>query len=561
MRSLALPHRAGLAGLLALALMSDARAQGPVPEGAAVAEAPADDHARLQYDFLLLSTARWQLDNGNRTQPGDQRYDPTGENFGDLVTTIGGSVTYRELIAAVRFDTALFLRPPVAGPGASTLIQRELTNRYQDLFRLEYLSATYADKDVELTLGDYYVTLGRGMVLAIRKVGDLGIDNKLRGAEGKARLGAASVQGFAGLLNIKNVEQGTGFAYREAGDLVAGGRVEVSGGRFAKVGAHAALVRAPTDDDFRSEVRGYGVTLELPRPVKWASFYGEVALLERKQREDDQATGEEGKGAYGNLNLYFGPATFLIEGKAYDNLFNVLPRALPRSGEPGDLVDWERMSINRLTEPPTAERPLTLLLSNQTVRGGRVRFDYAVTPRFVPYLSLGRYRDTRTVASDITAAFGGARLRWHGGEAMGESGYRGQFVDDPGNPADGTLVRSDTHLLADVSQKLFGPYSLEVFFSGLRVGQEKFHWFEGRASLALRSTARWSAFVAYEFYTAAPAVYDPHYISAGGQWEFLPGSFLRALYGGERAGLKCVGGVCRFFPGFEGGRLELAMQL
>jgi hypothetical protein len=541
--------RAALGALAALlALGGEARADDPAPD------AP-------QYDLFLLSTARWQLDNGDRTRPGDPRYDPTGENFGDLVSTLGASVTYRELIAAIRFDTALYLRPPVAGPGASTLIQRSLTSRYQDLFSLEYLSATYADAKVELTLGDHYVTLGRGMVLAIRKVGDLGIDNKLRGAEAKVRLGAVNLQGFAGLLNIKNYEPGTGFAYREAGDLVTGGRVELVTGPKLKLGAHAALVRAPGDDAFASEVLGAGATLELPRLVPWGSLYAEVARLERTTREDGRRTGEVGHGAYANLNLFLGPATVLVEAKLYDDMFNVLPRALPRGGDAPDQIDLERMGINRLTEPPTAERPLTLLLSNQTVRGGRVRLDWSITPKVVPYLSLGLYRDHRTVPSNIVAAFTGVRGRWSGGQGMVEGGHRGQHVDDPGSGADGSLVRSDTHLLLDVSQKLAGPWSTEVFFSGLRVGEEHFSWLEGRAALSVRHTAGWSAFGAYEFYTAAPEVFDTHYFSVGGQWEPWRGTFLRALHGGERAGLKCVGGVCRFFPGFEGTRLELAMQL
>lgn len=80
-------------------------------------------------------------------------------------------------------------------------------------------------------------------------------------------------------------------------------------------------------------------------------------------------------------------------------------------------------------------------------------------------------------------------------------------------------------------------------------------------ALSLKSSEGWGLTGAWEFYTLQPTIFDEHYFSIGGQWSFLEGSVVRALYGGERAGLKCSGGVCRFFPGFEGARLELELRL
>lgn len=510
----------------------------------------------FQYELTLSSTARWQLDNGDRTTPFVRDYDPTGENFGDLVSTLGASLTYDRFLAAVRIDEAWYLHQPIAAMGASQLIQDQLTDRYRDQLRLEYAAVTYSDPDVEATLGDFYVTLARGMVLAIRKVDDVGIDNKLRGGEAKARLGPVTAHAFAGFLNLKNYEPGTGYAYRDPNDLVAGGRVEYGLGKYLKLGTHAMRMRPePGDNGSSIVIDGYGASLELPRPVPWGSFYAEVARLERGAREGGISNERTGYGAYGALELQLGPTTLLIEGKYYDQFFSILP---------GGVVSSERQGINRLSEPPSAERPQALLLSNETVHGGRAKLDLRIWPELTPYVSIGRYRDGRTIDSNITSAFAGVRGRWSSGHASVESGFRGQYGSE--GASDGRVVRTDLHLVLDVAQELFGPFSAELFVSGQRVEEFKppddvTAWVEGRAALSLLSSDRWSVTGAWELYTKTPDQFDVHYLSIAGQWEFGEGNFLRALYGGERAGLKCSGGVCRFFPGFEGGRVELVFRL
>jgi hypothetical protein len=520
----------------------------------ALPEPEPDPGLPFQYELTLSSVARWQIDNGDRTVPGARDYDPTGENFGDLVSTIGASINYEEFLAAVRIDESWYVHQPIAAVGASRLTQDQLTDRYRDQVLLEYAALSYSDGDLDVTLGDFYVTLARGLVLAIRKVDDVGIDNKLRGGEAKARMGPVTAHAFAGQLNIKNYEPGTGYAYRDPDDLIAGGRLEYRLGKYFKVGTHAMRMRSERQENGNEIIiDGYGASLELPRPVPWASLYAEAARLERNAKEDGINAERIGHGIYGALELELGPTTVLVEGKYYDNLFSMLP---------GGLATSDRQGINRLSEPPSAERPLALLLSNETVHGGRVKVDLKLWPEVIPYLSIGRYRDGRTIDSNITALFAGARGRWSGGHALLESGYRGQFVDTD-DLSDGRVVRTDTHVTVDVVQHLFSNYSAELVINGLRVEEfkpidETTDWLEGRASLSFISSKGWSATGAWEWYTKTPDQFDVHYLSAGGQWEPTEGWIIRGLYGGERAGLKCSGGVCRFFPGFDGGRLEVS---
>ena len=106
--------------------------------------------------FLLLSTGRYQYDNGDRTaitqddpnNPGqeilNERYDPTGEDFYDLTTTIGGEIGYGPMQLALRFDTALYFHEPIASPNANRLIRENLIQRYDNVYNLDYISASYS---------------------------------------------------------------------------------------------------------------------------------------------------------------------------------------------------------------------------------------------------------------------------------------------------------------------------------------------------------------------------------------------------------------------------------
>ena len=641
--------------LLSIGGLSQALAASPAVGQPTTATAQ-DDALPFQYELSLSTGARWQIDNGTRTGPEDGLdWDPTGENFGEINNTIAGSISYEEFQLSLQFDTATYIHRPRAAADATQTVRTALESRYEDVYRLEFLSLSYSDRNLDVTLGDFYVTLGRGMLLSIRKVGDVGVDNKLRGMEARARLGPVTVHGFAGLLNIRNYEVGQGFFYPESVpeancsdaadalalcangmDLIGGGRLEYRLGKYLKAGVHAAAIDVPDAlDDVPegqplgdTDVRGIGATIELPRPVKWLNAFFEGVVLERSRPNIGRDETEPGKGLYGNINMFLGKTTILAEGKAYDNLFNVSPRGYSTSQS----VTANRQVINRILEPPTAERPLTRILANNTAYGGHLRVDHRFTPRLVPFLAGGYFRDESfNVPTNIIFGYGGVQMRWKGGEARINAGYRAQLNDRDTDAAaatvqlaeqavrdapddaarqaaeaelasaqnilrqervrDGSAFRNDAHLYFDVSVDVGGPYSLEffgdtfyvIFEGGLidcaspdemgnpacdgvdpestQFALDPEEWVEGRLSLSLRSRAGWSLTGAYEFYTRQPGVIAEHYPSLSGQWDFTEGGTLRFLVGGERAGLKCSGGVCRFFPGFEGARLEMVFRI
>ena len=621
---------AGIAAAVAFGLAAPVHAQDANADADVSVAAPDDAPSPFQYELYYSTTARYQVDNGTRTEREDgEIWDPTGEDFVEWTNTFGGSITYRAFQLSVQGDAAYYPRQPVPAQDALTPVRLDLSSRYEDVFRLEFISLSYSDRYIDVTLGDFYVTLARGMLLSIRKVADVGIDNKLRGGEIRTRLGPITLHAFGGFLNIRNYEAGQAFFYPEALpdsncsdfaaalvvcpngiDLIGGARAEYRFGKYLKVGGHAAYIDAPdsraeAEDQIDGDLRGYGASIELPRPVKWLNAYFEGVRLEQTDGiPEDPNRVNKGQGIYGNINLYLGRTTLLFEGKAYDNLFNVVPRSYFQNQPPTDRTST-RQVLNRILEPPTAERPFTRILANNTVYGGRVRADYRVTSKFVPFISGGYFRDTSfQVPTNIFFGFGGFRWRWKGGEASVNAGYRAQLNDTDTDGAaravsdaeaavaaamtdveriqaeaqlqsaqsrlqserdrDGQAFRNDAHLRFDVSFDVGGPYSLEFFgdtFYVIAETNDPREYVEGRLSVSLRSRQGWSLTGAYEFYSAEPQTFAVHYPSFGGQWDFTEGGTVRFLVGGERAGLKCSGGVCRFFPGFEGGRLELALRL
>jgi hypothetical protein len=113
-----------------------------------------------------------------------------------------------------------------------------------------------------------------------------------------------------------------------------------------------------------------------------------------------------------------------------------------------------------------------------------------------------------------------------------------------------------------VSQPLAGPFTLEL--QGLHrrrresVGGPSDRWFEGQHSTAIDWGEHLSAAIGVE-YDSRPGT-PLGYVNA--MLSYRPSSALSfALFAGQRRGaLRCVGGVCRVYPAFEGVRLDATLR-
>ena len=512
----------------------------------------------LRLDLSEYGVTAYHLDNGNIAPDNLPTSDPTGDNYFDWINKFQADASWGNFTALLRLDSALFLHAPEAGPD-DRRIQQLLINRYQSRVDLEKVAVAYQSRHFDVTLGDAYVTFGRGLVLSLRKVDELGIDTTLRGVNVTGRVAGLTVNGVAGFSNIVNVDPATGRVAENPNDLIFGGRAEYRIGRWVVPGidvshiVYAQNFQRTFPQQSRDQVTSYSATLELPYLWNHGAIYVEYAQQQQLTTDLRKRT----TAFYGSGSAYFGPVTLLVEYKDYRNYF---PE--PTSIDPTQAP--ELALSDSYTAAPTLERVQQLVLNNTDVAGGHARIDVQVAPAVTPYASMAYFVD-RTYHTRIYDPYAGIELRWQDGRSRASvsGGYRLNRYDET-EPLAGQTFQDVWHVEYDVNQSLSTLYSIEL--DGLHEshhdlqGARYLNWLEGQAYLSFKRADSWALAVGYEYYTEAPETVRSNYVNATASWNVSRAVSLRLFVGGQRAGIKCVNGVCRNYPGFDGARLEVVAK-
>ena len=484
--------------------------------------------------------AGWHSDNDDGRPENDDYY----ELYERLNLTYGIDL----YLAGLRLDTATFVGEPVT----------ELEDRYTP----EKVWVGRNGRILEATLGDAYVSFGRGLSLSLRKIDELGVDTTLRGAKLLLHGGAVSAQLVAGTPNPGNVDEASGRSIDDPYDLCGGAEVHVRLGERLTVGAQAAAVAfhdglvVPVGR-WEDVVVNAGPTLEAPRLTDRIGVYLEGIAQVRTVAPDEERA--RGFGAYGAATIALGPTTLLVEGKAYGDLRPLAPSLPPA------------FSSVVYATPPTVERVLQILDHPQRrVYGGRVRADWSLAPELLGYASYGVFRDHEGYANPRAPAelepatifdpYVGVERRWDDARsrALLSTGYRLVLLDETQH-----LVRGDLHGEYDLVQALPGRFSLEL--SGLHDEREKItpsvreRFREGTVQLGLRYHPFVTIAGGYD-YTTEPTQPKRDSFSGSVQWDVTPSSSVRLFAGASRGGLRCVSGVCRTFPPFEGVKVTATIR-
>lgn len=531
----------------------------------------------------------------------------SGQAYADIFNRINIIFSYMRFQIGVRVDSSFFLNAPQPFDESQPELMgcKSCANNYLQRpvspTGLEKIFLRYTDRHVDLTLGDFYVTFGRGLSLAIRKIDPLGTDTTILGA--KIIVGsvfgpvALKFTGFSGVSNIQNVDAATGLFEQDPFDVLAGGRIEATILRHIILGFHVVggLQHNPAATDalnigtpLQTCLPGsasacyavgrimYGVSLEAIEILKDLSLYFESASLVRKYREgilpdgfEASTQGRPSLAFYGNLNYTPGPDTSIqIEGKWYQ-FFD--PWQASTQGQP-----FRNITYNL---PPTVERPLTELEDPQSnIRGIRLlitqRLTRAVFLSFSDALFFQEQfgGDAGIVSHSLTIhdPYFGLQIFWkdRSSHLWVDGGYRYE-QDDQTQKSHKTTIT----LNWDLVQVLPRGWSLDT--QGLVLLRSKASepdWTEGSASLGFKRSPILSAAVGLEWSTRQSVRYEvgteyPEY----GLFPFasLRGNFFAfrryqssvALFaGGQRGGLRCLSGVCRLFPEFRGVRLDMTLR-
>lgn len=490
----------------------------------------------VQVDVTSTTNAGWHTGAGG---------------YGELLERLNVAGRTGAWQLGLRLDTATFVSPP--------------SPAIQDRYTLEKASVSWTGRSLEVTLGDAYVSFGRGLALSLRKVDELGADTTLRGLKVLLHEGALGGTLALGTANINNVDEATGKSRDDPYDLVGGLKAQVTLGDLVTVGAHGTgiafhdAVGLVPGDPYRDRSFQYGATLDAPRLAPWLGLYLEGIGQTRDTGSAPNAG--TGFGLYGTATAYLGQATLLLEGKAYGGIKPIQPNlALP-----------ELASV-AYNNPPTAERVLQVIENPQShIAGGRMRFDWSFSPALLAYVNYGLFRDWQgyddpASVGDIRPGtihdpYAGLEARWNEARswAIVAMGLRAVVLDGSGE-----AVRRDAHVEVDVSQALGERWSLTLHSAHRERGQHESpildqHFREGTVLAGVRYRP-WVAVTGGYEYTTEPIQPKRHYVSGNVEWYVTPSSSVRLFVGSARGGLKCVSGVCRTFPPFEGVKLTTTLR-
>ena len=494
----------------------------------------------------------------------------TSPRFVDLQSRLNVDLGWRRWRLFARFDTAAYPDRPAGACGPAATTPLALRSRFcQNPFYVEKWGIEYSGRTVEAVLGDYYVSFGRGLVLSIRKIDELGIDTTLRGGKLVYHQGGTAATLVLGVTNMQNVDEATGRSVADyppentflrpvpaPRDFIGGARAEHRFFDRVNVGLHEVGGIQAIDATAGAHARHdsfffYGGSVDAPRLLRWLGLYFEGA----GQLATQSDARHSGYALYGALTGYFGPVTLQLEVKDY-------VRYLPwKASVPGGYVEFAPVAY---TQPPTAERVLTELSAPiYDVRGPRLRADWRVSDRLLVYASYAYFEDDSVPTSPLQLhdPYGGAELRWNGGESHWflSGGYRVEW-----DRALGEEHQHIGHVEWDGTQLL--PDDLSIETQGFILFRNEPllmvpPWTEGNAYVALKWTPYLVASVGYEWTTLQSAAATHHFFNGSLQWNVTTASSIRVFVGGSRGGLKCISGVCRVFPPFSGARLELVLRL
>jgi hypothetical protein len=514
---------------------------------------------------------------------------------------------------------------------------RELAARYVNTYYPSKLYVGYAQRGVDVTAGDFYVQVGRGLVFSVRKIDELAIDTTVRGVKavvdhdfGDLHLGAML---FGGLMNPLRIDEMSGrrlnggssalfFGFPQASDIryfatnhnnqyyaayepakpsyledgVVGGHLE-GGNQSFMLGANGAMVKrrelfenASGESLKHATNINFSGSLNVPNIAKHGDAYVEVA---GQQLRDGSVDNSSGYAVYVNANAHGGGFNVALEAKHYRSFFPIganVDSTTKGSGAP-------EFSVLAYSQPPIAEpiytEPVSGGAPSLCISGGWANVDYRFSPAAKVFGWLGGYAswsdlesencqiDSKKQTNTWDMAIGSEvfleKRQSHGKAWVGArtTDCSDEHCNNTSNGKTANFYR-EGYIRYDLVKHISGPFALQM--QGLHRHRYEQYSFdepfnEGENYTALQWSPHLSAVFGYE-YLARPGCAGEsdakvcHYFNGGLQWRSASSEKLvdklldtvNVFVGQRRGGLRCVSGVCRPFPPFEGAKIELVSR-
>jgi hypothetical protein len=176
---------------------------------ASAVELPKVGGAPVKLDITETSIFAQRFEARDGERPEDQGYF-TWLNRLNLV------LGWRKLTLGMRLDSSLYAFRPAdrtySDPALRNSVVTDGASRYRNAIYPAKMWLSYKNEGLELTAGDNYVQFGRGLVLSMRKVDELGIDTTLFGGKVSFQKDPIAMTVVAGIANPSRIDEPTGRA-------------------------------------------------------------------------------------------------------------------------------------------------------------------------------------------------------------------------------------------------------------------------------------------------------------------------------------------------------------
>ena len=434
---------------------------------------------------------------------------------------------WKKFTLGARIDSSVYaLRPEdrfaSTDPNYTTVV-KDGSTRYRDAIYPAKLWLTYRSDGVEVTAGDSYVQFGRGLVLSMRKVDELGVDTTLFGGKVTIQKDPFGVTLVAGLANPARVDEPTGRAHFPSNKIPAGGGLaaepshplfgsdriigaQLQAGRGLPViasthavhltkcapyryDANGEIIQNPLNAPIgtceepsrstwlgelpsaigptlaRRETLNAGQSVEVPSLWGHGNLYVEGAVQKRSADLPNEAN-TTGNALYASLVTTGGPVSNTLEVKSYRNFY-------PLAGS-ANLSRAAAFANIAYSMPPTAEPIISDTMFgffNACVTGARDRLDYRFSPTMLGYATFGYFVSRSESPGGACDRFGRStadeRAATTNHITDGSLGVEWRFDDDKSILFANVNARNDvTETNLPFYRELAAQYSLTKYISG-----------------------------------------------------------------------------------------------
>ncbi len=427
--------------------------------------------------------------------------DVRDHGYGSWINRLNVALKWERWTLGMRLDSSAYWRRPVdrgvctAGQSRACIppeqvdsVLRDDSSRYRDYIYPAKLFARYTGDELELTAGDAYVQFGRGFVLSLRKVDELGIDTTVRGAKVTFTRDPFAFTVVAGVLNPTRIDEATGRALIVPRDVVADPARGIEGDRFGPqpifgsdrvVGAQIQAGRglpvvlsthgaqftrcaphryesdgriamgtfdspfgscAPSDTETwlatlpsavtptiaASEVFLGGQSIEIPSLWKHGSLYVEAVVERRRHDKAPNDPAASGNALYASLTTNAGHFTSTLEAKSYRNFYGVTGAV-----DQTRASAFANVSYTNIPQAELATQDSAFGFFNACVNGGRLRTDYRLSSDLLIYVQ-GIYAFTKSEVAGGGCDEQGRTLRREDGSGISAARTSNRVFDGLG---------------------------------------------------------------------------------------------------------------------------------